>query len=145
MKNTKPVYSALAFAGAIPFVASGILLVSGIPAVSPIGSVADGVNSYGLAIVSFLAGIHWSIYLGNQQDPPFNLLVSSNVIFLFVWIMYVVAGTRLSLVAQIVALIALLAIDRSIAQAALVSPHYFRVRIIVTAIAVTSLIVVVLS
>ena len=145
MKNIRLTYSALAFAGALPFLACAVLLAAGITVVLPFGSIAQVANSYGLAITCFLAGIHWSIYLGNQKDPPFNLLLSSNIVFLLVWIMYLIAGTELSLVTQAVALIALLIVDRSLANAAVISSHYFRTRVIVTAIATVSLLIIVLT
>ena len=143
--DIRPVYSALAFAGALPFLACALPLAAGVTAVSPFGSLAEIANSYGLAIICFLAGIHWSVYLGNQDDPPFNLLLSSNVVFLFVWITYILGGTDISLLSQIAALIALLLIDRSLANAALISPHYFRTRLVVTSVAASSLFIIVLN
>ena len=106
---------------------------------------AEIANSYSLAIICFLAGIHWSIYLANQDDPPFNLLLSSNVVFLFVWEMYVFASTGLSLLAQVAALVVLLLIDRSLAKGSVIAPDYFRTRVVVTVIAAASLVVVVLN
>ena len=143
--NTKPVYSALAFAGLLPFLACAVLMAAGVAVVSPLGSIADIANSYSLAIICFLAGIHWSIYLANQDDPPFNLLLSSNIVFLFAWGMYVLAGTSISLLAQAAALVTLLLIDRSLANAGVFSPHYFRTRTVVTAVAAASLLVVALN
>ena len=143
--NIRTVYSALAIAGVLPFLACALLLATGVSFISSLGSVADIANSYSLAIICFLAGIHWSIYLVNQEDPPFNLLLSSNVVFLFVWGMYVLASTALSLVAQVAALVTLLIIDRSLANAGVISAHYFRIRTVVTVVAAASLIVVALN
>ena len=143
--SIRSTYSALAFTGAFPFLACAALLVADITVVSPLGSLADIANSYGLAIICFLSGIHWSIYLTNQEDPPFNLLLSSNVVFLFVWITYILAGTELSLISQVAALVALLLIDRSLLNASVISSHYFRTRLVVTGLAASSLLVIVLN
>lgn len=142
--NIRTLYSTLAFAGMLPFLACALLIIAGVESIPAIGQLAEVVNSYGLAIVSFLAGIHWSIYLANQQDPPFNLLIGSNLIFLIAWFAFILGGTAFSLAAQVAAFVALLLIDRSLVHAAIISAHYFRVRLIATLLAVLSLVIIIL-
>ena len=143
--NDRTLYFGLALAGALPFVACALLLSAGVTSVSPFGPLDEVVNSYGLAIVCFLAGTHWAMHLSHPDDTPFNLLVSSNAVFLVAWFMYLLAGTHLSLATQTAALGALLFVDRSMARAALVSGHYFRMRLFVTTLAALSLIVIILT
>ena len=102
-------------------------------------SVLDLANGYALAIVCFLSGIHWATYLYKQHDVPMNLLVVSNIVFLVAWIAFVLATTTVSLTVQLVALLALLAIDRGLLSYELLTTHYFRTRTIATAIATVSL------
>jgi Protein of unknown function (DUF3429) len=45
------------------------------------------VLSYGLLIISFMAGVHWGQYLSGLR-PRINLLVSSNAVTLLAWFCY---------------------------------------------------------
>jgi Protein of unknown function (DUF3429) len=45
------------------------------------------VLSYGLLIISFMAGVHWGQYLSGLR-PRLNLLVSSNAVALLTWFCY---------------------------------------------------------
>ena len=135
----------LAYAGVSPFVACALLPLAGIVSVPPFGSLDQLVNSYGLAIVCFLSGIHWANYLANKDELPFNLMISSNAIFLLAWFGFVVGELSTSLAIQIASLAALLAIDWRLKSDAVLTAHYFRVRFTATSLAIASLIVVLLS
>jgi Protein of unknown function (DUF3429) len=45
------------------------------------------VLSYGLLIISFMAGVHWGQYLSGLR-PRLNLLLSSNALALLTWFFY---------------------------------------------------------
>ncbi|RZV34138.1 MAG: DUF3429 domain-containing protein [Chromatiales bacterium] len=143
--NEKNLYSALAYAGVTPFVACALLPLVGIVAIPPFGPLDQLVNSYGLAIVCFLSGIHWANYLANKDELPFNLMVSSNAIFLLAWFGYVLGGLSASLVIQVASLGLLLFIDWRLKADAVLTAHYFRVRFTATSLAIASLVVVLLS
>jgi len=143
--NEKNLYSSLAYAGVTPFVACALLPLVGIVAIPPFGPLDQLVNSYGLAIVCFLSGIHWANYLANKDDLPFNLMVSSNAIFLLAWFGYVLGELSTSLAIQITSLAILLFIDWRLKADAVLTAHYFRVRFTATSLAIASLVVVVLS
>jgi hypothetical protein len=102
-------------------------------------------SSYGLAIICFLAGAHWATYLLRRDDIRTNLFISSNVVFLFVWIAFVVTKIAWVLSAQLVAFIVLLLIDYRLLQTGVLSADYFRVRSIATALAVISLSVILVT
>jgi hypothetical protein len=74
----------LPYAGALPFVVGAMLLVSGVSPLPFLGSAQWVVISYGLLIISFMAGVHWGQYLVGVRAPV-NLLVSSNVVALCAW------------------------------------------------------------
>lgn len=137
--NDKTLYSALALGGAIPFLGCALLLMLGIDSLPGIGSLLDLVSSYGLAIVSFLAGIHWATYLQGKSKLPFNLMISSNVIFLAAWFAFALGSVNWSLLTQMVALLLLLHIDWRLRMSAAITADYFRTRLIATIMAVASL------
>ena len=143
--NDKTLYSSLAYAGVSPFVACALLPLVGIVAIPPLGPLDQLVNSYGLAIVCFLSGIHWANYLANKDELPFNLMISSNAIFLLAWFGFVVGELSTSLAIQIASLAVLLFIDWRLKSDAVLTAHYFRVRFTATSLAIASLIVVLLS
>jgi len=142
MQDTK-LYTALALAGTIPFIASALAPVLGHYSLPYLGPLDQVVASYGLAIVCFLAGAHWGTYLsGRSADSP-NLFVISNVIFLAVWFAYVGAGVKTAIAIQIVAFLILLFIDLRLRTGDVISAKYLRVRTAATMIAVASLLVVI--
>ena len=142
MQNTK-VYTALALAGTIPFIAGALLPLLGYDSLLYLGPLDQLVASYGLAIVCFLAGAHWGAYLSGRSADSLNLFVISNAIFLAVWFAYVGAGVKTAIGIQIVAFLVLLFIDLRLRASDVISATYFRVRTVATLIAVISLLIVI--
>lgn len=138
-------YSALAMAGTLPFVACALLPLLGVDSVPPLGPLDAVASSYALAIIAFLAGAHWGNYLAAREQSPLNLFVSSNVIFLFAWIAFVGASLAGAIVAQLIAFLLLLLIDYRLKGKGIISNHYFRTRATATAIACVSLLVVLIA
>ena len=138
MKSTT-LYTTLALAGALPFLACALLPLMGVVALEPIGSLDGLASSYGLSIISFLAGIHWATYLLKQDQVRTNLFVTSNVVFLGVWIAFVVGGLKVALASQIIAFVYLMWVDRGLLRSMVISNTYFRMRLIVTGLVVLSL------
>ena len=144
MKDAK-LYFILAIAGAAPFIACAILPLAGIDSVEPFGRLDILAATYGLGIISFLAGVHWATFLYKAAAIPFNLFVSSNVLFLTVWFVYVLAGLAWVLLTQLLAFAILLSIDYQLRRTGLITRHYFGVRAVATALASVSLLVILLS
>ena len=117
--SDRRIYSILAMAGVTPFVASAILLLAGIASIEPLGPLAGVAASYGLAIVSFLTGIHW--------------------VFVAVWLAYAIGSIGVALAAQVLALLVLLGIDRWLMNNGVITPHYYRTRGVATILATLSL------
>ena len=138
-------YSMLAMAGVTPFVACALLPLVGIASIEPFGALDRIAAIYGLAIVSFLTGIHWATQIYKPEDSPFNLLLASNAVFLFTWFAFVLGSLEIALGAQIVALAVLLAVDRRLYSIALLTRHYLGVRTVATSLAVLSLLVIIVS
>ena len=138
-------YSLLALAGAVPFVVCALLPQIGIDALPLIGAVEPFANTYGLAIVCFLAGIHWATQLYLQDSAPGNLFIASNIVFLIALFAYVIAPIDVSLTVILLFLLASLGIDFVIHRAQLISEWYLRIRALATTVASLSLIVLILT
>jgi len=142
MQNTK-LYTALALAGTIPFVAGALLPLLGRDSLPYLGPLDQLVASYGLAIVCFLAGAHWGTYLSGRSTGSLNLFVISNAIFLAVWFAYVGTSVNMAIAIQIAAFLTLLFIDLRLSTSGVISATYFRVRKVATLIAIVSLLIVI--
>lgn len=138
-------YSVLAMAGVTPFVACALLPLVGIESIEPFGRLDRLAATYGLAIVSFLTGVHWATQVYEPQQSAFNLLIASNVVFLFVWFAFVLGSLDVALVAQLLSLLTLLGIDRWLYTTGLLTRHYLTVRTVATALASISLLVIIFN
>ena len=143
MIQDSKLYTALALAGTLPFIARALLPLLGHDSLPHLGPLDQVVASYGLAIVCFLAGAHWGVYLSGRSTGSLNLFIISNVIFLAVWFAYVGAGINIAIGIQVAAFLALLFIDLRLKNSDVISAAYFQVRMMATMIAVVSLLVVV--
>ena len=140
--NDRKVYSVLTMAGVTPFVACAVLPIFGVHSIELLGPLGEVAAGYGLAIVSFLAGIHWATQLYELQKTPFNLLLASNIVFVAVWLVYAVGTLAAALVIQAVALVVLLGLDRWLLGNGVITQHYYRVRSTATVLAVASLLLI---
>ena len=142
MQDTR-IYTALALAGTIPFIAAALLPLLGHDALPYVGPLDEMGASYGLAIVCFLAGAHWGTYLSGRSADSLNLFVISNVIFLAVWFASLGASNKSAIGIQIFAFLTLLFIDMRLRSLDVISATYLRVRTVATLIAVVSLLIVI--
>lgn len=127
-------YAALAYAGTLPFIACAVLPWIGIPAVAGIGSCDYIAATYGVAIVSFMAGTHWGTFLYQADSLPLNLLLTSNAITVAVWLSLILTPVAVSLAVTAAAFLLLLAIDFRLARAGLLTADYLQTRRNVTLI-----------
>ena len=137
-------YSFLTMAGVTPFVACALLPLIGVEALESVGPLDRLAALYGLAIVSFLSGIHWATQIYELQKSPVNLLLVSNVVFLTTWFAFALGDVNVALGAQVLALLVLLGIDRWLHSSGLISRHYLSVRTVATSLAVISLLIIIL-
>ncbi len=140
--NDRKVYSILTMAGVTPFVACALLPFFGVYSIDLLGPLGDVAAGYGLAIISFLAGIHWATQLYDLQETSFNLLLASNVVFVAVWLFYALGTLEAALMVQALALVTLLGLDRWLLGNGVITQHYFRVRSAATVLAVVSLLLI---
>ena len=135
-------YSLFALAGAIPFVAAAAFIFNGVESIGPLRSVTESLLAYGLAIVSFVAGTHWGIYLESRSSAPTNLFVSSNAAVLVPWLTFVVGSIEHTLIALILTFVFLTLVEWRLYTAKLVTRAYFHMRVTATLIVGISLLLV---
>ena len=140
MSNPVPrIYQALAFAGALPFVACAVGPFFDIAHIERIGALDYIAAVYGLAIVSFMSGAHWGTYLYRHAESPVNLFISSNVITVIAWLSILLVDIELALVGICLLFAYLLFIDYRLLKSNLIGSSYFRTRLVVTLIVICSL------
>jgi hypothetical protein len=138
MEN-RHVYTVLMLAGTLPFLACALLPAAGIESLGRLGPLDELAAVYGLAILSFLTGIHWATQLYGRAALPIDLFVGSNIVFLAVFIAFVASSLRWALATQLMAFPLLLVVDYNLLQRGLITQHYLGMRFIATALACFSL------
>jgi Protein of unknown function (DUF3429) len=145
MQNTSAVITRpLAFAGALPFVASALLLWAGHTSLPVLGPVSNIAASYGLLILAFMAGVQWGQRLGGIETP-LNLFLISNAIALAAWFSYLLLPPRLFFASLAVLFAVVLMVDKRLAAEGYLSADYIRTRTVVSALVVMSLAVIALK
>lgn len=129
----------LTLAGAIPFALPALLYLLGISQLPMLGALKTVVGSYGLVILSFMAGVHWGQVINRPHWH--QLLIVSNMITLSGWFAFLTANTTLLWCVLITGFCALLLVDRRLLSAGLITQAYWRLRVVVTAIVSASLLV----
>lgn len=135
-------YALLTYLGVLPFVAISIGLLFGGHELGYFGSLVKIIESYGLIIVSFMAGTHWGIYISQAIKPKTNLLLTSNIIALSAWLCFLFAPTKVTLWAYGLSFALLLYIDAELVREKAIMKDYFRTRAIVSLLVISSLVLI---
>ena len=147
MRN-KNAFINLMYLGALPFIAGALLSLLSIDTLPWLGSVVHIVSVYALVISVFMAGILWGVTLQVNTDNflgQVNFLIS-NVLALTIWFVYLIYPDSLSfLLTTMVAFLWLLMLDAKLVKRQLISSSYYRARKRVSAIVITSLLVIIAS
>ena len=124
----------LTYAGALPFI--GCLIV---PFIQPDFTALNFnkiILTYSAVIVSFIAGIHWGIYM--FKEAPINLFIHSNISTLFAWFA-VLVNTPISFGIILICFFYLLFIDKQLYDAEILDQWYIRLRVNISLIVLTTL------
>jgi len=108
------------------------------------------VDLYMLAIVSFMAGIHWGIVMsqaGSENLPletlskkhAKQLLILSNFFVLIPWVLLALEQTIAFYISLLIIFILLRVIDAKLVEVGMISKHYFKMRCLITVIVVTGI------
>ena len=147
MRN-KDAFINLMYLGALPFIAGALLSLLSIDTLPWLGSVVHIVSVYALVISVFMAGILWGVMLQVNTDNflgQVNFLIS-NVLALTIWFVYLIYPDSHSfLLTTVVAFLWLLMLDAKLVKRQLISSSYYRARKRVSAIVITSLLVIIAS
>jgi len=147
MRN-KDAFINLMYLGALPFITGALLSLLSIDTLPWLGSVVHIVSVYALVISVFMAGILWGVTLQVNTDNfvvQVNFLIS-NVLALTIWFVYLIYPDSLSfLLTTVVAFLWLLMLDAKLIKQQLISSSYYRARKRVSAIVITSLLVIMAS
>ena len=132
----------LTYAGALPFLACALLSFSydQLPLLGASTSLV--ILTYGAVIASFIAGIHWGLYL--FKNPPLNLFIYSNIITLAAWANLYFVPT-LGAIILIICFAILLVIDRQLAENNIIEDWFYSLRIRISTIVIGALIVFLFS
>lgn len=114
----------LAFSGLIPFVAGALAHVSDYAA----GSLQPMVLTYATVIISFLCGMHWGIFLSQAAATRLNLLLTSNLIVLLVWVSHLMFTPAWQILVQISCFSLLLLVDRKLAAEGVIERWFYQLR-----------------
>lgn len=129
----------LAAAGAIPFLIGAFAPLLGVELDTRHGNIEAAALAYGLTIASFMAGVHWGTALSATRPLPVNLFISSNVVALAAWFVYLFA--RVEAAALVLALLfaVLLAIDWRLYRSGVIDGDYWHTRLGVTVVVIACL------
>lgn len=111
----------------------------------PISPVERLAASYGLTIVSFMAGVLWGVYLVSEDAVPGNPFLASNAVALIAWGAFLAGPPKLALGVMAVLFVYLLYVDYRLCRSGVLDGHYLALRRNVTIIVVLSLAALVLA
>jgi Protein of unknown function (DUF3429) len=84
--------------------------------------------TYCAVIISFLCGIHWSIYLFFSGKCPTNLLITSNLTTLIAWLFLFIPHQGIFLLLQPFCFLYLLMLDHSLRDAGILPAWFYYLR-----------------
>jgi len=99
-------------------------------------------HAYSAVIISFLCGIHWAIYLFFSEKCPRNLLMTSNIIALIVWVSLIIQSYKASVLLQPFCFLYVLMLDRTLRDAGILPEWFYHLRRNATIIVVLCLSIV---
>ena len=143
--SKQKLYKALAYAGAIPFVVCAVAALVGVSVPGPAESLERLAASYGLTIVSFMAGVLWGVHLTSDDAATGHLFVASNAVALVAWAAFLAGPPKLALGVMAVLFLYLLYVDYALCRSGVLTEHYLALRRNITAIVILSLTALVLA
>ena len=133
MKN---LYVILTYAGTLPFICAALLMALDIRAVPVFGDVSQALSVYALAIISFVSGSLWGINLTPPDRSSTGLSIMSNIIIIYSWLCFMILPAKLMMIVYIATFLILLLIDIRLLKKSVITPHYFRTRLLASIIVI---------
>ena len=135
----RSLHSRLAYLGALPFVFCALCMLFSVQSLPYVGDVERVLATYGLAIVSFMAGSLWGQQFRAEQSWAWWIAVLSNLITVAAWLGYLLLPHSMFFGFLMIAFVGLLAIDRKQLQRSHISKEYFATRCGVTSVVLITL------
>lgn len=132
-------YSTLACAGALPFVACALAALAQVEAFPLLGTPLHVSTTYGLVIASFMAGALWGYRIAAREAMPAWLFTTSNVLALTCWFGFLLVSPKAYLLVLSAVFVILLFIDSRLRRAGMLDASYLSVRRGVTLTVLASL------
>ena len=130
--------SLLTYSGTLPLIACAVHLAAALAWLNA----PTLALCYASVILSFLAGIHWAVFLFGAQPCPQNLLIRSNAVALLAWASLLISPQLMAFALQAVLFLYLLLLDQSLHRAGAMPTWFFTLRCRATAIVVCCLLVI---
>lgn len=137
MNKDKRDASILTYAGTLPFIILTLLSLFGIERIVFL-PVDLALFLYAPIILSFIAGIHWGIYMHNK-DIKLNLFITSNIVALIAWFALLLPNIFLSIGVYILCFLVLIAVDAHLNKQYYLYKWFYRLRLHATLIVVLCL------
>ncbi len=132
-------YSFLALAGTLPFIAGAVAISTGYAFLPIIGATVIAVSLYGLVILSFMAGTQWGMFFIAPHPRRAWLLLWSNFVALAGWCLFLFFPPALYIVGLIVLFSGMLLVDFYLQNLEITSRAYLGLRITATIITLLAL------
>ena len=127
----------LTYSGTLPLIICIILKTVSVQSVD----VLFIAHAYSAIIISFLSGIHWSIYIFFSDRCPSNLLITSNVIALTAWSSLFISQQQASFLLQILCFVYLFILDVKLQKEGILPDWFYAIRRNATFVVILSLMV----
>lgn len=136
LTSDQSVARVLTYSGLLPFLFFPLyLLLTGNNEIFGL-DVQTSLVTYGAVIVTFIAGIHWGVFLFKQGS--LNLFLHSNIIALLAW-SSILSPFFWNLIILMSCLVYLLLIDTVLLRQRLLEPWFYQLRLQASALALLSL------
>lgn len=146
----KQIYTILMVTGCIPFIVAATGPYCGVFELPFFGNLQTAIAYYGLAIVSFMAGMQWGMSLMPETDQqpahtgrvcPNRMMLASNGFVLVPWLVVCALGVSVTYYFSLAVMFMLMVLtDYRLMSRGILSPHYYQLRLVITTIVVTSLV-----
>lgn len=143
--NIERVQTLLTWLGLIPFVFFAMIFLFGSwdSLITP-GYAIVSYAIYAAVILSFMAGTHWGLAMAGKLPAAVSTLLWSNTVALIAWIGVAMQFKVVGLCLVLVGFLVQLWLDASFSRAGVITRQYFRLRQLITAGVVVTLIPVIL-
>ncbi len=146
----KQIYTGLMVIGCIPFIIAAIGPYYGVSELPIFGNLQTVIAYYGLAIVSFMAGIQWgiSLIIKIKEQPDHTskmclnrMMLASKAFVIIPWFTVCTMGVSVTYYFSLAVVFVLMVLtDYRLMSRQILSPHYYQLRLVTTAIVVISLV-----